>query len=63
LLVFDPLKGDDGDPVIVEFKSRIREARRRAAGGPADEDDDRQQATYEHRTKAGPPRSAGSSLS
>jgi transcriptional regulator with XRE-family HTH domain len=48
LVVFDPLNGDDGDPVIVEFRSRIREARRRALGGPADEDADRQQATYEH---------------
>lgn len=47
LVVFDPLNGDDGDPVIVEFKSRIREARRRALGGPADEDEDREQVTYE----------------
>ena len=49
LLVFDPLDGDDGDPVIIEFRitSRIREARRRALGGPADEDEDWQQATYE----------------
>ena len=39
LLVFDPLNGDDGDPVIVEFTSRIREARRRALGGPPDEED------------------------
>jgi len=39
LLVFDPLDGDDGDPVIVEFTSRIREARRRALGGPPDEED------------------------
>jgi transcriptional regulator with XRE-family HTH domain len=38
LLVFDPLRGDDGDPVTVEFKSRIREARRRALGGPDKED-------------------------
>jgi hypothetical protein len=41
LLVFDPLRGDDGDPVTVEFKSRIREARHRALGGPADEEDSR----------------------
>jgi hypothetical protein len=47
LLVFDPPNGDDGDPVIVEFRSRIREARRRALGGPVDEDEDWQQATYE----------------
>jgi DNA-binding XRE family transcriptional regulator len=47
LVIFDPLKGDDGDPVFVEFKSRIREARRRALGGPADEDEDRQHATHE----------------
>jgi transcriptional regulator with XRE-family HTH domain len=38
LLVFDPLHGDDGEPVTVEFKSRIREARRRALGGPPDEE-------------------------
>jgi transcriptional regulator with XRE-family HTH domain len=44
LLIVDPLSGD---PVTVEFKSRIREARRRALGGPAHEDEDRQQATYE----------------
>lgn len=42
LLVFDPLRGDDGDPVTVEFKSRIREARHRALGGPADEEASRQ---------------------
>jgi transcriptional regulator with XRE-family HTH domain len=47
LAVFDPLNGDGGDPVIVEFTSRIREARRKALGGPADEDQDRQQATFE----------------
>ena len=47
LVIFDPLDGDDGDPVFVEFKSRIREARRRALGGPPDEDEDRQHATYE----------------
>lgn len=34
LLVLDPL---DGEPVVVEFKSRIREARRSALGGPPDE--------------------------
>lgn len=45
LLIVDPL---NGDPRIVEFKSRIREARRRALGGPADEDEDRQQAAHEH---------------
>jgi transcriptional regulator with XRE-family HTH domain len=39
LIVFDPLHGDGGDPVIVEFTSRIREARRRALGGPPDEED------------------------
>ena len=50
LLVFDPLTGDDGDPVIVEFTSRIREARRRALGGPADRED-WQQATYERPTE------------
>src|SRR3954452_14194811 len=27
LVIFDPVKGDDGDPLFVEFKSRIREAR------------------------------------
>jgi transcriptional regulator with XRE-family HTH domain len=44
LLIVDPL---NGEPVSVEFKSRIREARRRALGGPAGEDEDRQPATYE----------------
>lgn len=44
LLVVDPL---NGDPVTVEFKSRIREARRKALGGPADDDENRQHATYE----------------
>lgn len=44
LAVIDPL---DGEPVFVEFTSRIREARRRALGGPPDEDEDRQQAAYE----------------
>jgi transcriptional regulator with XRE-family HTH domain len=44
LLIVDPL---NGEPVIVAFKSRIREARRRALGGPADEDEDRQPATCE----------------
>lgn len=47
LLVFDPLNGDEGDPVIVEFTSRIREARRSAHGGPPDVDENWQQATYE----------------
>ncbi|MCA1680621.1 MAG: helix-turn-helix domain-containing protein [Actinobacteria bacterium] len=47
LLVFDALDGDDGEPVSVEFKSRIREARRRALGGPAGDDEDWQHATYE----------------
>lgn len=47
LVIIDPL---DGDPVVVEFKSRIREARRKALGGPADEDDERQHATYERPT-------------
>ena len=36
LIVIDPL---DDEPVIVEFKSRIREARRSALGGPPDEVD------------------------
>jgi transcriptional regulator with XRE-family HTH domain len=35
LVVIDPL---NGDPVIVEFKSRIREARRSTLGGPTDEE-------------------------
>ena len=47
LLVFAPRNGDDGEPRIVEFKSRIREAPQRALGGPADEDEDWQQPTYE----------------
>jgi transcriptional regulator with XRE-family HTH domain len=44
LLIVDPL---NGDPRLVEFTSRIREARRRALGGPVDENEDRQPATYE----------------
>lgn len=36
LIVLDPLKGE---PVIVEFTSRIREARRTALGGPPDKDE------------------------
>lgn len=36
LLVIDPL---NGEPVIVEFKSRIREARRSALDGPPDDVD------------------------
>lgn len=28
LLVFDPLNGEEGEPIVVEFKSRIRQARR-----------------------------------
>jgi transcriptional regulator with XRE-family HTH domain len=36
LLVLDPL---NDEPVIVEFKSRIREARRSAPGGPPKEED------------------------
>ena len=46
LAVIDPLNGEPA-PVFVEFKSRIREARRRALGGPPDEDEDWQQATDE----------------
>lgn len=37
LLVFDPLNEDE--PVIVEFTSRIREARRNLLGGPPEEED------------------------
>jgi transcriptional regulator with XRE-family HTH domain len=47
LLVFDPRSGDDGEPTIVEFKSRIREAPQRAFGGPADEGVRRPKATYQ----------------
>jgi transcriptional regulator with XRE-family HTH domain len=47
LVIFDPLDGEDGDPVFVEFKSRIREARRKALGGPPDEDEDWQHGTLE----------------
>lgn len=42
LVVIDPL---NGDPVFVEFKSRIREARRRALGGTTDEDEDQPHVT------------------
>ncbi|MEU8118122.1 helix-turn-helix transcriptional regulator [Spirillospora sp. NPDC049024] len=52
LLVFDPLDGDHGDPVIIEFTSRIREARRRALGAPPDEDEDWEQADYEGPTES-----------
>ncbi|MGW0666325.1 helix-turn-helix domain-containing protein [Streptomyces sp. NPDC002746] len=45
LLVFDPGDGDDGDPTVVEFTSRIREARRSVLGGLPD--DDSQQTAYE----------------
>lgn len=44
LIVLDPL---DGEPVIVEFTSRIREARRKALDGPLDADED--PAEPEHR--------------
>ena len=47
LVIWDPLKGDDGEPYFVEFKSRIREARRTALGGPTDEDEEREHATDE----------------
>lgn len=47
LLVFDPRSGADSEPRIVEFKSRIREARQRAFGGPADEGARRPQAAYQ----------------
>ena len=40
LLVFDPIKGEGEAPVAVEFKSRIREARRTALGGPPDKGED-----------------------
>ncbi|WP_421735723.1 helix-turn-helix transcriptional regulator [Cellulomonas sp.] len=36
LIVLDPL---NGEPVIVEFTSRIREARRTALGGPPEDDE------------------------
>ncbi|MEJ7788096.1 MAG: helix-turn-helix transcriptional regulator [Solirubrobacteraceae bacterium] len=41
LIVLDPL---DGEPVVVEFTSRIREARRKALGGPPDADDEPSQS-------------------
>lgn len=47
LLLFDPLQGDDGEPYVIEFKSRIREARRTALGGPPDEDEDLQESVHE----------------
>src|SRR4051794_38552314 len=47
LAVFDPLDDDGEPPIVVEFTSRIREARRRALGGPADEDENWQEATDE----------------
>lgn len=48
LLVFDPIQGDDGEPYFIEFKSRIREARRTALGGPPDEDEDWQETPHQH---------------
>ena len=56
LAVFDP--PHDDEPVIVEFTSRIREARRKALGDPDDEDDTRQQEPMSARSKVGTPRSA-----
>jgi transcriptional regulator with XRE-family HTH domain len=47
LLVFDPSEGDDGDPTIVEFTSRIREARRSPLDVSTDEDEDWEQAVNE----------------
>ena len=44
LVVIDPLSGE---PEFVEFKSRIREARRRALGDSPDEVEDWQQASDE----------------
>jgi transcriptional regulator with XRE-family HTH domain len=44
LLIVDPITGD---PQIVEFTSRIREARRRALGGPAEDDGDGHHGTSE----------------
>ena len=55
LLIFDPL---NGEPVIVEFTSRIREARRRALGGPADEMRTGNMRPMSARPEVGPPRSA-----
>lgn len=45
LILFDPINDDDRDPVFIEFKSRIREARRQALGGPQD-DEDQQRYDY-----------------
>lgn len=47
LLIFDPLQGDDGEPYFIEFKSRIREARRTALGGPPEDDDDQTPSDFE----------------
>lgn len=46
LVILDPITGD---PQIVEFTSRIREARRRAIGGPAGVHEDGQHGTAERR--------------
>jgi transcriptional regulator with XRE-family HTH domain len=62
LLVFDPLDGDDGDPVTVEFKSRIREARRRALGGPPDEEDWQQDLDQQTRVYDSPSASRAAEL-
>lgn len=53
-LVFDPLQGANGDPVIVEFKSRIREARRSALGGPQDEVDEQSDLDQQMGVYGGP---------
>ncbi|WP_068276447.1 transcriptional regulator [Aldersonia kunmingensis] len=46
LILFDPIN-DDGDPIFVEFNSRIREARRLVLGGPLEEEEDWQETPHE----------------
>ena len=52
LLVFDPLNAEGDAPVSVEFKSRIREARRTALGGPPDDGEDTTLTTQERPTES-----------
>jgi transcriptional regulator with XRE-family HTH domain len=52
LILFDPINDDDRDPTFVEFKSRIREARRSMLGGPPGDEDDWDQSGGEQPTES-----------
>jgi hypothetical protein len=66
LVVFDPLDGDDGDPVLVEFnvefKSRIREARRSALSGPPEKENRQEDLDSQRRVYGSPSASRTSEL-